>query len=370
MSPQRVVFLFSIVIASVVFAVVAYLFACSRTHMYVLEIGDAVDAELPSPPPELGDKYVLKHIEPRISPETLSSSIYSLAARSQEHSEPSSQPVHIQAVSTSTVATSSSLDSLDARHLQQDGESLNHQEEASVDTGHSETDALHHPVALHQHSSPNDEIDVGVGISHSASAPTFTVQKDFNFPHPEKYLSAKKILKADWVKQLKRYLLNIHPAHSLTITVATKSFIPNLLNWLIAAHLLVDPPLQHILVVAFDKEVHTLMAGRKLASIHVPFSSVMRGTDRGVSRVWMTRLAVIRLLNHWGYDVQQFDNDAVLLRNPQPLFDAYSDYDLFGARAILPFELGRGPWGFTLCMGVAWLRGTQKMGEAIYFYSA
>ena len=399
MSPQRVVLLFSVVIASVIFAVIAYLFSGGRTYMYVLDtrqivsVGAAVRVDAvfatvasPSAPPGLTRKSedVLRHGERRISPETLSSSIdtpASLAARSQEHSEPgvlnaTEESLHIQNVNAVLVATFSSPDSLDAKYLQQDSESLdasNHPEEVkypSVDMrntqyhshSHSETDTSHHPVALHQHSSPND---VGMGVSHSASAPTFTVQNNFNFPHPRNYLPAQEILEADWVKQLKRYLLNIHPAHSLTLTVATKSFIPNLLNWLIAAHLLVDPPLQHILVVAFDKEVHTLMAGRKLASIHVPVSSVTKGIRREILRLWMTRLAVIRLLNHWGYDVQQFDNDAVLLRNPQPLFDAYSDYDLFGARGSLPFHLGKGPWEFALCMGAAWLRGTEKMGEAI-----
>ncbi|CAI8033163.1 hypothetical protein GBAR_LOCUS18700, partial [Geodia barretti] len=51
----------------------------------------------------------------------------------------------------------------------------------------------------------------------------------------------------------------------------------------------------------------------------------------------------------------------VPLKNPHLVFDGYSDYDVVTARGVLPFELGRGPWGFTLCMGAALLRGTQKM---------
>lgn len=196
-----------------------------------------------------------------------------------------------------------------------------------------------------------------------SSAPTFTIKPGFNFPHPQAFLPTWNILGSGWVQDMKAYLLSIHPARSLTITVATSKFIPNLLNWLIAAHLLVDPPLQHILVVAFEENVYTIMKARKFPCIYVPFSSVMKGVRKGVSRVWMTRLAVIRLLNHWGYDVQQFDNDAVLLRHPDPLFEAYSDCDIIGARGILPYELGRGPWGFTLCMGAAKLRATEKMGR-------
>ena len=217
------------------------------------------------------------------------------------------------------------------------------------------SEATSPPMALPQHTT----LDVSTGKDNSS----LSMRPDFSFPHPQVYLPTQTILRQSWVQELRGYLLSIHPARSLTITVATEKFIPNLLNWLVAAHLLVDPPLQHILVVAFDKKVHTIMKERKLPCVYVPFSSVMKSTRNGVSRVWMTRLAVIRLLNHWGYDVQQFDNDAVLLRNPELLFGAYSDCDLAGARGILPFELGRGPWGFTLCMGAARLRATEKMGE-------
>lgn len=214
------------------------------------------------------------------------------------------------------------------------------------------------PMGLPQHT------DVSTGKDDS-SLPTFTIRPGFSFPHPQIYLPTQTILGKSWVQELKNYLLSIHPARSLTITVATEKFIPNLLNWLIAAHLLVDPPLQRVLVVAFDKKVDTIMKERKLPGIYVPFSSVMKKARSGVSRVWMTRLAVIRLLNHWGYDVQQLDNDAVPLRNPELLFGTYSDCDLAGARGILPYELGRGSWGFTLCMGAARLRATEKMGKEI-----
>ena len=195
--------------------------------------------------------------------------------------------------------------------------------------------------------------------------PTFTVRKGFTFPHPQVFIQTQKILSAKWVSKLKDYLRSIQPARSLALTVATKGFIPNLLNWLIAVHSLVQPPLDPVLVLGFDKEVHTLLAARKIPCIHVPYSSVLKKGhyQKGVSAIWMTRFAVIRLLNHWGYDVLQLDNDAVPLKNPHLLFDAYSEYDLVGARGILPFELGRQTWGFTLCMGAALLRGTERMGE-------
>ena len=193
--------------------------------------------------------------------------------------------------------------------------------------------------------------------------PNFSVSSDLQFPHPTVFQPTVKILESDWVQQLKAYLLSIHPARSLTITVATKSFIPKLLNWLIAAHLLVEPPMEYVLVLALDKEVHSLLAQRKIPCIHVPSTSVLNRMLKGVASVWMTRLAVLRLINHWGYDVLQLDNDAIPLRNPQALFDDYMDYDIVSSRGSMPLTLSRGPWNFTVCMGAVLLRGTQGMGK-------
>ena len=224
----------------------------------------------------------------------------------------------------------------------------------------SEQDIVSPGGAVDEDKQTTPELVVNTTLRAPAS---FSIRTGFNFPHPQVFLPTQKILSSKWVDQLKDYLRSIHPARSLTITVATQSFIPNLLNWLIAVHTLIQPPLEQVLVLGFDKGVHTLLSARNISCVYVPYSSVLKGHHKGVSTVWMTRLAVMRLLNHWGYDVLQLDNDAVPLKNPHLLFDGYSDYDLVGARGVLPFELGRGKWGFTLCMGAALLRGTEKMGK-------
>ena len=193
--------------------------------------------------------------------------------------------------------------------------------------------------------------------------PKFYITSDFKFPHPMVYLPTVKILESDWVQQLKAYLLSIHPARSLTVTVATYSFFPNLLNWLIAAHLLVEPPMEHVLVLALDEQVHSLLSPRKIPCIHIPFKAVLKGMSLRIKLIWMTRLAVLRLLNHWGYDVLQLDSDAMPLRNPHTLFDDYMDYDIVSSRGSMPLKLSRGPWKFTVCMGAILLRGTKGMGK-------
>ena len=83
---------------------------------------------------------------------------------------------------------------------------------------------------------------------------------------------------------------------------------------------------------------------------------------RVFSQVHVVRLAVLRLLNHYGYDVINYDCDAIPLRNPQPVFDEYTDTDLIGT-------FGKGPeslykrWGVTLNTGVMVMRATPNMGE-------
>ena len=191
----------------------------------------------------------------------------------------------------------------------------------------------------------------------------FTIREDFTFPHPIDFQEVEKVLQSDWVQQLKSFLRSIYPSQTVTITVATESFIPNLLNWLISASLVADPPLDYVITVAFDKPVYLLLRDKNLPVILVPFKSVLKGKRKGVSKVWMARFAVIRLLNHWGYDVQQFDTDAIILRNPKPLYDKYPDTEIVSARGKLPFELGKGPWGFTICMGAVLLRSTGRMGK-------
>ena len=354
MSPQRVVLLLSSVIAVVVlFAVVCLLSGDRVLYIYEPQVADAL---VPA-----------RKWSPSLSP--------AAPAMKQEPSLHVTESARSNFAAPDVVARETTLGLLSARHEM--SETLTESTTASytptsVIVSRYVKEGQHEPSFSAENTSLSEDSDASNYPDNApnngdedvrSAAPTFVIRDGFNFPHPQVFLPVHTILNANWVRQLKDYLLSIHPAHSLTITVATKSFIPNLLNWLIAAHVLVQPPMQHVLVVGFDSDVHTLMVGREIPSIYVPISSVLKGNHRGVSTVWMTRFAVLRLLNHWGYNVMQLDNDAIPLKDPYLLYDAYTNYDIVSARGILPFELGRGPWGFTLCMGAVLLRATQKMGK-------
>lgn len=206
------------------------------------------------------------------------------------------------------------------------------------------------------------------GTKNRHCYPTFELQDDFSLPHPYYYRDLTKILSFGqkiWLEPLKDYLRTIHPAHTVTIVAANDYYTPNLLNWLISAHFVADPPLENILTVVFSKSrtMYEMLRKRNISCILVRLKSVVVGWSHGVGTVWMTRLALMRLINYWGYDVQHFDTDAVVLRNPQPLFDHYAhlDYDIIGSRGRLS-KPDNDMWGFAICMGVVLFRSTPKMG--------
>ena len=222
---------------------------------------------------------------------------------------------------------------------------------------HRSSTPLHSAFVAHQSSSPQ--------MSQVHRDLTFTVAKDFTFPHPQVFKPVNVVLACRWVRELKQYLSSVDPTQPVTVTVASYDFAANLLNWLISAQVMTSPPLENILVISFDNALHKMLVRRRIPSVCVPYISVLRNPKSlGVHKVWMTRLAVIRLISHWGFDVQQFDTDAIILRNPQPVFDLFSGFDVVGSRAKLPFELGKGQWGFTVCMGVILFRSTRRTGES------
>ena len=192
------------------------------------------------------------------------------------------------------------------------------------------------------------------------------VAADFTFPHPVAYKRVDMILKTGWVRKLKGYLSSVNPSRQVIVTEATYDFIKNLVNWLISAAIVSEVPLQNVLVLCFDQRTYDSLAERKINSLYIPYYSVLRNPKLEIGNIWMSRLAVIRLLSHWGYDVQHYDTDAVLLKNPQPLFQSFPSSDIVASWGDYPDELGKnGPWGTTLCMGAVLIRSSPRTGEYV-----
>lgn len=182
-----------------------------------------------------------------------------------------------------------------------------------------------------------------------------------SFPHG--IAVRRDMLTAAWVHALQTTLHKM-PSKRLNVVVSDGKFKSILLNWLISSLVKLPRPLENVLVIALDLDLHALLEEKGVTSVYVDSKTVV-STNREMqskhSHIWITRTTVFRLISHWGYDIAVFDADAILLQNPTDLFDSYGDVDIVGSAGTYPFSLGK-KWGLTLCMGVALFRHTQRTG--------
>lgn len=148
----------------------------------------------------------------------------------------------------------------------------------------------------------------------------------------------------------------------VTVVFGDAKYASSLFNWLVSALVVANPPLRNIIIISLDKELQALLDAKDIPSVHViPESVTYRQVKRKTSQIWITRIVVYRLLNHWGYDVMAYDSDAIILRNMQDVLDTFSESDIIGSAGSYPFNLGT-KWGQTICMGAALFKSTRKTG--------
>ena len=137
-----------------------------------------------------------------------------------------------------------------------------------------------------------------------------------------------------------------------------------LLNWLISAVAKASIPLTSILVVAMDSPLHRLLQERGINSVLVTPDALLSRETQAMgtfTQVMMTRLALLRLLNHWGLDVAFYDTDAVLLKDPQPVLDRHRASGIVGVMGKFPTALYK-TWGVALCTAVMLVRSSTATG--------
>ena len=77
----------------------------------------------------------------------------------------------------------------------------------------------------------------------------------------------------------------------------------------------------------------------------------------------------MRFLNHWGYDVANYDVDAIVARNPEPLYyDTFKDSGVIGSHGNFPSWIGDTWGGSTICGGAFMIKSGPETGEAIISY--
>ena len=70
----------------------------------------------------------------------------------------------------------------------------------------------------------------------------------------------------------------------------------------------------------------------------------------------------MRLLNYWGYDVTNYDSDALILRNPEPRYQELADHHLIGSVGHFPKQMDV-KWGTAVCIGVVMIRASTQTGR-------
>ena len=174
-------------------------------------------------------------------------------------------------------------------------------------------------------------------------------------------LPAAEILRQNWTNQIQDFLRSCSRSSPVTVVAANYLYRDVVINWLIAARVKVEPPLENILVVSFDSPLQELMQHVGIQSVGVFFDSLFSNGQYSYKKLLMARVIIVRLINYWGYDVAHYDTDAIVLKNPLPLFNKHADSDVVGSTGTFPFDLGK-KWGFTLCMGMIFFRCTPQTG--------
>ena len=214
-----------------------------------------------------------------------------------------------------------------------------------------------------------------VGLAHTtqqfSKLTQFPVKSYMSWPLP--LYTRADILQSQWAKDLKQYLSGIGSFNQISIVTANQEHMEVVLNWLVSAIIVAKLPLENILVLSLSLKLHELLVSKKINSIYVPSTSVisksgLKQIRTAFNQIHIVRLTFFRLINHWGYDVVMYDSDAVLLRDPQPLFDAHPLVELVGSAGRGPENIGR-VWGRTICTGVLLMRSSQNIGECMNTHS-
>ena len=178
------------------------------------------------------------------------------------------------------------------------------------------------------------------------------------------------VLKFPWVLKLKEFVTTTSrdPDPQVSMVVADTSCLRLLLNWLIAALVRLSRPLHNVLVLALEAEVCDVLTPRKLNCLYTDPKSLIeqpKTENYLFSKHFVgvqIRLLAARLINYWGYSFASYDTDAIVLRNPQELFDAHRDVEVIGGAAQYWPVWAVQNWGFALCPGAMMIRSSKATG--------
>ena len=193
-----------------------------------------------------------------------------------------------------------------------------------------------------------------------------------SLPVPFATLPVDKLLDSNWIQELRQLLKRLPRGLApISIVTADYKFRDVLLNWIIASKIQADPPLTHVVVLSLDQPLCELLKRRKLNCVFIappdfltPAAIASLTKHIVFSEVMVLRLTAMRLMNHWGYDVANYDTDAIILKSPESLYLRHADSHMIGSYGHHPGELGK-VWGTTICYGVFMTRSSKYTGKCL-----
>ena len=188
---------------------------------------------------------------------------------------------------------------------------------------------------------------------------------DFFFPQPKVMRSLSDISQSPWIKDLHGYLSSYNYTREISVVISNAKYTDVLLNWLISAAIKSNVPAKSILIISLDTTIHGLMLAKRFCSILVPPRSLIDSHvkfSQPFDEVMMIRLAIMRIINHFGHSFVMYDTDAVLLKDPQLLYDTIPHDDIIGSVGKIPYDLAA-EWGITICIGVVLIRSSPRVGK-------
>jgi hypothetical protein len=189
-----------------------------------------------------------------------------------------------------------------------------------------------------------------------------------SFLHCNVLQSTDDLEKSQWMKDLQDY---VQPRESkeLLLVSSNYEFEEILINWLAAAQVNAGITLEDILILSLDKLLYKSLLEVGIHSIYIDVEEIISSSasiNTKNSHIWIIRCTIIRLLNHWNFNVLMVDIDAIILKDPRQLFYHHKSSTIVGSQGVYPFELGK-EWGATLCMGAVLFRSNPSAGKFIFF---
>ncbi|CAH1786049.1 unnamed protein product, partial [Owenia fusiformis] len=147
--------------------------------------------------------------------------------------------------------------------------------------------------------------------------------------------------------------------------IVTRSYMDQLLNWLIAARLRLKPPISPILLYTPDYSIAKFFKDRQFDCVYLNTSDILKEhLYINLRQIWYLRIMVWKTINFIGFDVLNFDADALPLKNPFPLLKSPKvlSSDVVGAFVGNKPNYVKEEWNLNsaFCMGFMLFRRTRK----------